>query len=177
LRRVARVYLERERPDHTLQPTALVHEAWMRLARYRTDHDLDEREWLMLASQVMRRVLTDHARARGAGKRDGGRRVVLDEEFGEETAEGRGASAGPAAGPADDGAALVLEVDDALGDLSALDPDLAALVELRFFGGHSMPEIATLTGCSLRTVNRRWSLARAWLASALEQEGRSPHGR
>ena len=159
LRRLAALYLERERPDHTLQPTALVHEAWLRLADYRTDHALDETEWQMLAAKVMRRVLTDHARARGAAKRDGGRRQPLCERA------------------AEDGAATVLEVDEALEALAAFDPELAGLVELRFFGGHSLTEIAALTGCSLRTANRRWQLARAWLLDALGEPPERSHAR
>jgi DNA-directed RNA polymerase specialized sigma24 family protein len=110
----------------------------------------------------MRRVLTDHARARQAAKRDGGERLALDDEA--------------VAAPGRDGAALVIEVDDALDDLAALDPELAALVELRFFGEHALPEIAALTGLSLRTVNRRWQLARAGLLEAMAGDGRSPRG-
>jgi RNA polymerase sigma-70 factor, ECF subfamily len=153
LRRVAALHLSRERPDHTLQPTALVHEAWLRLARHRDEQALDATGFQVLASHVMRRVLTDHARARRTAKRDGGERHALDEHT-----------------PAPDGAALVVEVDDALTDLAALDAELAALVELRFFGNHTLPEIAALTGLSLRTVNRRWQLARAWLLGALGEK-------
>jgi len=157
LRRVAARLLESERPDHTLQPTALVHEAWLRLADYRSAHALDETGFQMLASQVMRHVLIDHARGRAAARRDGGERQPLDLTL-------------PAAGPA-----LVLEVDEALRALAEVDAELAALVELRFFGRHSLPEIAGLTGQSLRTVNRRWQLARAWLLDALG--GRAAEGR
>jgi len=150
LRRVAARLLESERPDHTLQPTALVHEAWLRLADYRSAHALDETGFQMLASRVMRHVLIDHARGRAAARRDGGERRPLDLTL-------------PAAGPA-----LVLEVDEALRALAEVDAELAALVELRFFGRHSLPEIAELTGQSLSTVNRRWRLARAWLLDALD---------
>lgn len=159
LRRLAALALARERPDHTLQPTALVHETWLRLQSWRADHELEEREWLHLAASVMRRVLTDHARARGAAKRDGGRRQLLADL------------------PAPDAAALVLEVDEALQSLSLLDAELAALVELRFFGGHTLVEIAALTGQSLRSVNRRWQLARSWLADVLRDGGAEAHGR
>jgi RNA polymerase sigma factor (TIGR02999 family) len=155
LRRVAGRLLDSERPDHTLQPTALVHEAWLRLADYRRAHELDETGFQMLASQVMRHVLTDHARGRAAARRDGGERRPLDLSL-----------------PAAAGPALVLEVDEALRALADVDAELAALVELRFFGRHSLPEIATLTGQSLRTVNRRWQLARAWLLDALGAERR-----
>lgn len=160
---MAALHLSRERPDHTLQPTALVHEAWLRLARHRDEHALDETGFQVLASHVMRRVLTDHARARLAAKRDGGGRVPLEDD-----------AAAATDAPGRVGAALVVEVDDALEDLAALDPELAALVELRFFGKHTLPEIAALTGLSLRTVNRRWQLARAWLHRALGEGGRAP---
>jgi RNA polymerase sigma factor (TIGR02999 family) len=150
LRRVAARLLQGERLDHTLQPTALVHEAWLRLAEYRGAQVLQEADFQVLASQVMRHVLTDHARARATAKRDGGERQPLEH-------------ADRAAG-----AAVVLDVDEALRSLAEVDAELATLVELRFFGRHSLPEIAELTGQSLRTVNRRWSLARAWLAEALD---------
>ena len=127
-----------------------MHEAWLRLAEYRSEHALDETGFQMLASQVMRHVLTDHARGRAASKRDGGERRPLE-----------------SADRAEAGAELVLEVDEALAALAEVDAELAALVELRFFGRHSLPEIAALTGQSLRTVNRRWQLARAWLLDAL----------
>lgn len=129
-----------------------MHEAWLRLAAHRGELDVDETGYQMLASQVMRHVLTDHARGRAAAKRDGGERHPL------EAAETR----------ARDGAALVLQVDAALRALAELDAELAALVELRFFGRHSLPEVAALTGQSLSTVNRRWRLARAWLLEALD---------
>ena len=161
---MAALHLSRERADHTLQPTALVHEAWLRLARHRDEHALDETGFQVLASHVMRRVLTDHARARLAAKRDGGARLPLDGDATD--------AAAAAAAPRHGGPALVVEVDDALDDLAALDPELAALVELRFFGKHTLPEIAALTGLSLRTVNRRWQLARAWLHEALGGAGR-----
>jgi RNA polymerase sigma factor (TIGR02999 family) len=157
LRRLAARLLRDERPDHTLQPTALVHEAWLRLVAYRAGHALDETGYRMLSSQVMRHVLTDHARARASAKRDGGERQPL------EAAEAAGAG----------GAALVLDVDRALHALAEEDAELAALVELRFFGRHSLPEIAALTGLSLSTVNRRWRLARAWLLDALDGAGAS----
>lgn len=143
-----------ERPDHTLQPTALVHEAWMRLAAYRTRHDLSSGDLVLLAGHVMRRVLTDHARSRAAAKRSADRREPWDE-------------AGASAAAGRDGAATVLEVDEALDVLAALDPELARVVELRFFGGRTLEEIAAALGLSIRSVTRRWQLARAWFASEL----------
>ncbi len=152
LRRIATSYLQRERLDHTLEPTALVHEAWLRLARYRVDHALDDTEVQMLASHVMRRVLTDSARRRARHKRDAARTVSLE-----------GVAEIDVQGPT-----CVVDVDEALTALTEVDSELAQVVELRFFGGHTLAEIATLTDCSLRTVNRRWQLARAWLLDAME---------
>jgi len=151
LRGIAANLLARERPDHTLQPTALVHEAWLRLGAYREREALGPGELELLASQVMRRVLTDHARARGRHKRDAGRRD-----------QSRAVESIP-----DEAAMLVVEVDRALTDLLAFDPQSAQIVELRFFGGHTLEEIAALTHHSLRTVNRRWRLARAWLQAEI----------
>lgn len=158
LRRIAGRYLARERPDHTLQPTALVHEAWLRLARYRTGHELSAGEFQILASHVMRRVLTDYARSRRTDKRDAERRVQMDEDE----------------ALARDGAEAVLEVDEALRDLAEQDPELARVVELRFFGGHTLKEIAGIAGISPRTVNRRWQLARAWLLDAMSAPEEGP---
>ncbi len=153
LRELAARHLARERPDHTLGATALVHEVWLRLARYATDHALDERETELLCSHVMRRVLTDHARERGARKRDGGVRQRFEEL--EHVSAPLQASA------------VVLDVDQALTRLARFDPELARIVELRFFGGHTMARIATWTGLSERSLKRRWALARAWLMDAL----------
>ena len=151
LRQTAERFLAAERVDHTLQPTALVHEAWLRLANWRSQQSLSETDYHGLASHVMRRVLTDHARRRTAAKRDARREQdVADMELVERT-----------------GPTVVLEVDAALRELADVDAELAELVELRFFGGHTLAEIAELRGQSLSTVNRRWKLARAWLLDAL----------
>lgn len=138
--------------DHTLQPTALVNEAWLRLAGGDPLAFPGRAAFFALASRVMRSVLVDHARARQALKRGGDRsRVTLDDEGG----------AAPRA------AVDVLELDDALRRLKDMDPDLHQLVELRFFGGLTHPQIAHVTGTSLRTVERQWRLARAWLHGEL----------
>ncbi len=155
LRALAAGHLARERPDHTLQATALVHETWLRLRAWRGSDELarlQPGEVALLASTVMRRVLTDHARARGAAKRD--------------AAKAPGLQGAPV--PDASAARAIVDVDDALRDLAEQDAELARLVELRFFGGCTLPEIAELTGCSLRTANRRWQLARAWLIEALD---------
>ncbi len=153
LRDLARGHMMRERSDHTLEPTALVHEAWMRLARVEGDGWESRKQFFALASRVMRAVLVDHARNKNTEKRGGGAaRVTLD-------------------GLADvDRSDNVLDVDSALGRLTEADPDLAHLVELRFFGGLAMDEIARILDTPKRTVERRWSVASAWLRREIECE-------
>jgi RNA polymerase sigma factor (TIGR02999 family) len=150
LRALARRLLERERPDHTLQPTALVHEAFLRLRR---DRQVDRQESLLpAAAAAMRRVLVDHARARRSEKRGGFRkRVPL---AGEEPRCGE---------PEID----LLALDAALVRLQELDPGLTRLVELRYFGGLSEEETAATLGVSARTVRRSWRTARLWLRREL----------
>jgi RNA polymerase sigma-70 factor (ECF subfamily) len=152
LRRIAGAHLAHERRDHTLQPTALVHEAWLRLVD-QPARDLDSRQhFLSLAARVMRRVLVDHARERGALKRGGeAERVTLD----------------GAVALYEDRALDLLALNEALDGLAALDPELARLVELRFFAGLGNAEVAELEGRSLRSVERGWATARAFLRGAL----------
>lgn len=152
LRRIAGAHLAHERRDHTLQPTALVHEAWLRLVD-QPARDLQSRQhFLSLAARVMRRVLVDHAREHGALKRGGeAARVTLD----------------GAVALYESRALDLLALNDALDALSALDPALARLVELRFFAGLSNAEVAELEGASLRSVERGWSTARAFLRGEL----------
>ena len=155
LRRLAARYLGRERPDHTLQPTALVNEAYLRLAG---QHDLDwesRAHFVAIAANVMRQVLVDHARARRAGKRAGElERVTLDEGL----------------VPSERGVDLVA-LDDALTDLAGFDPRLARVVELRFFGGLTTREAAAVLGVSTATVEREWATARGWLRRELLRGG------
>ena len=135
----------------TLQPTELVNEAWIRFAG-REAHFESRHQFFALAAKIMRSVLVDHARARKAQKRGGGQRpITLAEDAGLVAAHDP----------------EVLDLDEALKRLEALDPDLSQLVELRFFAGLAPPEVATLTGVPLRTVERRWHLARAWLRGEL----------
>lgn len=153
LRRQARRVLGREGSGHTLQATALVHEAWLRLDGQHDARWQSRTQFLAVAAQTMRRVLVDHARARGALKRGGGAtRVTLGE-----------ASHAPAASEDVD----VLALDDALARLATLDPRKARLVELRYFAGLSMPEAAAALGISLATVGREWAVARMWLRREL----------
>jgi RNA polymerase sigma-70 factor (ECF subfamily) len=154
LLRLARRQMRDERAGHTLEPTALVHEAYARLA----DADLsleDRRHFFAVASRAMRRILVDHARARGARKRGADpSRVTLDESI-------------PAPGKSLD----VLELDEALGRLAALDDRKARAVELHYFGGLSYEEIAGILGISPATVDRDLRFAKAWLHGALGDGG------
>jgi RNA polymerase sigma factor (TIGR02999 family) len=155
LRQRAARYLRRERPAHTLQPTALVHEAYIRLSG-RNEGWKDRAQFFAVASQVMRRILVDHARARGAAKRPGRRmQITLTEEV-----------AAPDAREVD-----LLALDDALDQLAVADPRQARLVELRFFGGMTNEEVASVLGVSEATVYREWRLAKAWLYQSLTSGG------
>jgi RNA polymerase sigma factor (TIGR02999 family) len=154
LRQLARGKLRGERPDHTLQPTALVHEAYLRLVDARTVSWESRRHFFGTAARAMRQVLVDHARRRDADKRGGAwERVTLDTGVAEEDA-----------GPAD-----VLDLHQALEKLSASDTDLARLVELRFFAGLTLDEAAEALGVSRRKVAKDWSVARLWLKRELGQ--------
>lgn len=157
LHSIAERQMRHERPDHTLQPTALVNEAFLRLVGG-TDADFrDRKHFLRAASQVMRRVLVDHARARNAEKRGNGLRVTLDDSF-----PGR-----------DDDTLDMLVLDDALTRLAAAEPRWAQVVELRFFTGLDVREIAEVLTTSAATVKRDWQFAKAWLSREL---GAAPPG-
>ena len=148
LRRLAASFLRRERKDHTLQPTALVNEAYIRLADQRLVNSEDRPRFFGLAAQMMRRILVNHAQARRAEKRGGGAtRITLD----------------PSHAVSEDRTLEVLAVDEALRKLAAFDPLKAQLVELRMFGGLTMEEAAAVLGKSKPTLEREWRVARAWL--------------
>ena len=149
LRRLAAAALRNERSDHTLQPTALVHEAYLRLADLPEGAWKDRAHFMALADRAMRRVLVDHARSRNALKR--GARVTAPLER----------LKIPSADPSTE--VDVVRLDTALNGLEALDPRQSRIVELRFFGGLSVVETAAIVGASPRTVKRDWQLARAWL--------------
>jgi RNA polymerase sigma factor (TIGR02999 family) len=155
---IAARHMRGERPGHTLQPTALVHEAFLRLVGGDASFD-DRAHFLRAASRVMRRVLVDHARARDAAKRGagGGLRVTLDESI--------AASAGHDGD--DDRVVELLALDDALARLAAAEPRWAQVVELRVFGGLEVTEVARALGVSTPTVKRDWAFAKAWLAREL----------
>lgn len=152
LRRLAQAHMRRERADHTLQATALAHEAYMRMV------DLDRIDWrdrahfFGVAAGVMRRILIDHARKRRAARRGGGApHVPLEEGL----------------RLADDRPDELVDLDEALERLAALDERQARIVELRFFGGLSVEETAAVLDVSPRTVKREWAVARAWLRAEL----------
>jgi RNA polymerase sigma factor (TIGR02999 family) len=159
LRRIAASCLRRERPGHTLQATALVHEAYLRLLK---DHDLsfqNRAHFLGIAARAMRQILVEHARARDAEKRGGERhRITLDEAI--------AATGGQEVD--------VLAIHEALERLAVLDAQHARLVELRFFGGLTNEEAAEALGVSVATIKRTWAAARAWLFRELTAEPR-PH--
>lgn len=152
LRRLAGHYLAGERTGHTLEPTALVHEAFLRLAGQRGTSWESRSHFVAFAATSMRRVLVDHARARHRAKRGGFLAPVPLEQAEEVAARGFLA---------------VIEIDRALERLTALDPEKARVVELRVFAGLSVEETAAALGCSAATVTRHWRIARAWLVRQL----------
>jgi RNA polymerase sigma-70 factor (ECF subfamily) len=157
LRRVARAYMARERREHTLQPTALVNEAFLRLTDAKRIRWQDRAHFLGIAARLMRRVLVDHARARGSGKRGGAaQKVSLDE----------------ALLLAPEPAVDVLALDRALEALAAVDARKGRVIELRFFGGLSVEETAEVLHVSTDTVKRDWSMAKLWLLHELKGDAR-----
>ncbi|RSL16297.1 RNA polymerase ECF family sigma subunit [Edaphobacter aggregans] len=153
LHRLAAAYMHRERKDHTLQPTALINEAYLRLAQ--EDIDWQNREhFIGVAANVMRRVLVDHARAHTAAMRGGGFvRVELDDNV----------------AISQERSSELLLLDDALTRLEALNPRQARVVELRYFGGLSVEQVANILGVAPRSVKRDWALARIWLFKEVRQ--------
>lgn len=165
LRRIAQQRMARERSDHTLQGTALVHEAFLRLAGQRVERWQNRGQFLGLASQMMRRVLVDHARQRAAAKR-GAMEAALSLD---DTAIARAVDSAVARETLNgaDHEIDLLSIDRALDRLAGFDPQQARIVELRYFGGLSIEQIAEAIGLSLSTVKREWTLARAWLRREL----------
>jgi RNA polymerase sigma factor (TIGR02999 family) len=147
LRRLAQHHLRGERSDHTLQSTALVHEAYLRLVKPSSLQVESRGHFFALASQLMREVLVDYARSRKAGKRDGGTRLTLDEAG--DLSQSRDVD--------------LLALDDALNQLSRISPRQSRIVEMRYFGGLSIEETSEFLGVSSATVERDWTVARAWL--------------
>jgi RNA polymerase sigma factor (TIGR02999 family) len=148
LRRLAHLHMRRERPGHTLQTSALVHEAFMRLVNHRNIHWQSRAHFFAIAAQMMRRVLVDYARGRGNLKRGGNlQQISLEKTL--FVSEERSAE--------------VVALDDALRGLASFDERKSQIVELRFFGGLSIEETASVLGVSPGTVMRDWTLAKAWL--------------
>ena len=155
LHRLAHHYLRGERRGHTLQSTALVNEAYLRLVSQGPGQIGDRAHFIGVAAHLMRQILVDYARAQHAAKRDGGRRIALDE----------------ALHPLQVEDVDVIDLDKALKALEQLDEKQSRIVELRFFGGLSIEDTATLVGLSPATVKREWAMARAWLSRELGTPG------
>lgn len=160
MRRLAASHLQNERNDHTLQPTALVHEAYVKLVDQRVTDWKDRLHFFAVASRIIRRILIDRARARQAEKRGGGVRFDLEDRD----------------VPAPERGIDLIALDEALLDLAELDEQQAKIVELRFFGGCSVQEVADLLNIGPRTVDRDWQAAKAWLFCRLERGGGEPRG-
>ena len=155
LHRIAAGFMHQRSSDHTLQPTALVHEAYLRMTGGEEQNFADRRHFIAVAAKAMRSVLVDHARKKGARKRDpGGERSSLDgiaEAFEQTTPD-------------------LVALDSALNKFSKIDPNAARVVELRFFGGLEHAEVAQLTDASERSVQRQWRVARLWLQRELSTQ-------
>lgn len=177
LRRLAGAIMKRESPEHTLDPTSLVHEAFLRLTRQRTHGWTGRAEFISVAAQAMRRVLIDHARRKKADKR-------TPHIAGGENAAGNRAEQAPVRGRRveltdslavfEERAIDLVALDDALEALAKLDERKSRLVELRFFGGLDMPEAAEVLGVPLRTAERDWAMARAWLRARITGSAEAP---
>ena len=155
-RRIAARQLRRERPDHTLDPTALVHELYLRLVDQRRATWENRAQFFGIAARIMRRILVDHARGRRRAKRGGSATLV---------------SLGAASDEVESTATSdVLAIDEALERLASIDEDQVRIIELRFFAGLSVEETAHVLGRSPRTIKREWRLARAWLFRELREE-------
>jgi RNA polymerase sigma-70 factor, ECF subfamily len=154
LHRIADRYMRRERGDHTLQATALVNEAYMRLVDQREKNWQNRAHFFGIAAQLMRRILIDYARSHGYAKRGGGaRKMALDEAmvFARERS------------------AELVALDDAMKDLSEIDPRKCRVVELKYFGGLTFEEMAEILGVSVITAKRDWTMARSWLQRAMSK--------
>jgi len=152
LRRLAKRYMDREAPEHTLQTSALINEAYLKLVDQQNVQWENRSHFFALAAQVMRHILVDHARTRNYAKRGGGApRVPLDE----------------AAALTEQRASELIALDDALRDLATLDKCKSQIIELRFFGGLSLEETAEVMNISASTVQREWRAAKAWLHRAM----------
>jgi RNA polymerase sigma-70 factor (ECF subfamily) len=155
LHRMAHRYMRQERPGHTLQTTALINEAYLRLIGWKNIRWQNRAQFFGVSAQLMRKILVDFARSRNYAKRGAGARVVSLEDA-------------PAVGP--DRARDILTLDEALHRLAAIDSRKSQIVELRFFGGLSLEETADVLKLSSRTIRREWELAKVWLAREMNAE-------
>jgi|SRR5450755_1149599 RNA polymerase sigma-70 factor (ECF subfamily) len=162
LRRMARRYMRRERTGNTLQATALINEAYLRLVEAQNAGWQDRAHFFAVSAQLMRRILVDRARARGSAKR-GGLAIRVDHDTGVNLDELPGAAR----------SAELVKLDDALNALAGIDPRKVQVIELRFFGGLSVEETAAALGISTQSVLRDWKLARVWLTREMQ---RAPGG-
>lgn len=154
LRRLAHRYLQKERPDHILQSTALVHEAYLRLMKQNTKKFENRAHFFAICAQLMRQILVDYARTRRAAKRDGGQAVTLDDTVA--LVNSRGVD--------------LIALDDALEGLAKFDPQQSRIVELRFFGGLSIEETSRVLNISEATVKRDWITAKVWLHHEMKRK-------
>jgi RNA polymerase sigma factor (TIGR02999 family) len=154
LRRMAHHRLQKERPGHTLQSTALVHEAYLRLEKQGAANLQNREHFLAICAQLMRQILVDYARRRNAAKRDGGCMLAIDENLDFQTKD-----------------LDMVALDDALQELARLNPQQSRVVELRFFGGFSIEETARAMDLSPTTVKKHWSMARLWLHHEMSKAG------
>lgn len=159
LRRLAHAYLRRERDDHTLETSALIHEAYLRLLGQSEIRCLHTHQFLAIAARTMRCILVDHARARGYQKRGGGAVRVSLEDVHPMSVEPT---------------PWLIDLDEALEKLTEVSPQQAQVVELRYFGGLDSEEIAAVLGISIPTVTRRWRVARAWLYRFMRDSEAAP---
>jgi RNA polymerase sigma factor (TIGR02999 family) len=157
LRHLADACLRRERPGHTLQRTALVHEAYLRLVGQNQPNYQDRIHFLGIAARIMRQILVDHARKRKAGKRDGGLRLSLNDAIDTPVTRDR----------------LMIELDDALAELERRDAQKAKLIEMRFFGGMTAEETSAVTDLPVNEVRRELRLAQAWIEREMQRRGAS----
>lgn len=167
LRRLAHGRLRFERPGHTLETGALVHEAYVRLVGQTRTEWRNSQHFFAVASEAMRRILVDYAKRRHAAKRGGAAVRLPLEEAADVPASGGPFSGGPFS---DDQAAELLALDDALGRLAAFNPRGVQIAQYRYFGGLSIAEICEVMGLSERTVRRAWTVAKAWLRRELQDE-------
>ena len=156
LRRLAHYYLRRQRPDHTLQSTALVHEAYLRLVKQREGKFQNRAHFFAICARLMRQILVEYARSQQAAKRNARQKITFDDAI--QLVRGRRLD--------------LLALDDALNTLAGLDPQQCRIVELRFFSGLSIEDTACALGISPATVKRDWSTAKAWLRHEMEQDWR-----